>query len=904
MPEPSQGERLFGTLVRFLLPADFRERHGQDLTRVFGDLLAEARATGFLAIVRVWLREVPTLVSLAVRLRKTSGSIAKRRGVGAGISLLDIKLGVRMLAKQPALTLVAVFALAIAIPVGLVPEHFTSAIEAPLPVEDGERIRALRHLDLATSSERPLPLRDFEAWRTSLQTFGELGVTTIRAQFNVILEDGRAAPVAGAVVTASAFDILRVRPLLGRTLVHADEQAGGPDVVVIGYELWQSRLGGRPDVLGTPIRIAGSPHEIVGVMPRGFEFPFRDRLWLPLRIDLLNADAGSLGSYQVFGRLSPDATVEEARTEITTLAARQAPAEPGWVPDQQLKPQVVTFAEGFFGLPDGGFKVVPAYLAIQVLTLLLLAVACSNIGMLVFAKTAARTSELAVRTALGASRARVVTQLFTEALVFAALATGTGLLIADRVSIGFDFMTQMLPYWADLRVGRETVVWAISLAVVSAGLVSVVPALKVTGASVQQNIQRAAAGRSGIRFGGVSSALIIVDVMLAVVAIGVAVGLSDVFTQPTDSDGIASEQFLYSVIQIPRLDPTGERTEDAVFRLRAAETQSTLKNRLEAEPGVRGVAIANVLPGMDHPGFRVEVEDAAPDADPQGVRALRANVDIGYFEAMDRPLLSGRGFGQGDLTEGATAVIANTDFVERVLGGRNALGQRVRYRPRRGQEQGPWYEIVGVVGSLGMNEAMPGRDAGLYHPIAPGSISPIRLAIHLGSDPEAFAPRLRTLARETDPSAIVLEVVALDEVFSFNRFSLQWIEIGAFTLIGILLALSASGIFALMSFTVVQRTREIGVRAALGADTRDVAVTVARRSVAQLAIGILLGMPIAWRLLFELKRDLDRIPDHSPLVLAMVGGIGVLVLVGFVACVIPTRRALRITPTEALRSGS
>lgn len=295
---------VFRTLVRVLLPSSFREPHEEELLGVFDDLRREAQAAGAFAVLRLWMREVATLLSLAWQLRRESGPgrFASRSGLGSGISLLDVKLGVRMLVKQPALTLVAVFALAVAIPVGLVPEHFTSAIEAPLPVEDGDRVRVIRHRDVAASSELPLPLEDFEAWRTSLRSFGELAVTTIRGQFNVISEDGRAAPVAGAVVTASAFDVLRVVPLAGRTLLPDDERPGGPDVVVVGYDLWQTRLAGDSDAVGRSIRIGGVPHTVVGIMPEGFEFPFRDGLWLPLKTDVVRAGGAGLGSYQVFGR--------------------------------------------------------------------------------------------------------------------------------------------------------------------------------------------------------------------------------------------------------------------------------------------------------------------------------------------------------------------------------------------------------------------------------------------------------------------------------------------------------------------------------------------------------------------------------------------------------------------------
>ena len=200
-----------------------------------------------------------------------------------------------------------------------------------------------------------------------------------------------------------------------------------------------------------------------------------------------------------------------------------------------------------------------------------------------------------------------------------------------------------------------------------------------------------------------------------------------------------------------------------------------------------------------------------------------------------------------------------------------------------------------------MSSGEIGREAGLYHPLAPGDIHPIQLAIHVGSNPESFTPRLRALAGEVDPIAIISDPKTLDEIFSFNRLAMVWVKRGTWALVGILLALSISGIYALMSFTVGERTREIGIRAALGAPRGSIVFAIARRSLMQLGIGLILGMPIAWWLLLTMKLSLGRLPTHSPLALALGVGLGVTVLIGSLACVAPTRRALRIMPTEALQ---
>ena len=378
-----------------------------------------------------------------------------RRRFALGISWLDVKLGLRMLVKQPGLTLVAVFALAIGIPIGLLPTHLENALRAPLPVDQGDRILVLRNFNVATSNPEAASLRDFMEWREELTTFEAVGATSMRAFYNVISEDGSAAPVQGAEVTASLFDILRVPPLLGRTLISADEVVGAPTVAVIGYDLWQSRLDSDPDVVGRIIRIGRVSHTVVGVMPEEFRFPYREILWLPLRVSVFAEEEGDgPPTHVIFGRLADGISSEQAQAELTTVGRRIAIEFPET--HAQIQPEVVPFTIGLVGFPKGGLRGEPDYYLSQIFGLLVLVVACANVGMLIFARTRSRSSELAVRTALGASRIRVISQLFTEALVFAVLAAGMGLLIVDRIILGrIDWLLQLVPYWLDFGVTTD-----------------------------------------------------------------------------------------------------------------------------------------------------------------------------------------------------------------------------------------------------------------------------------------------------------------------------------------------------------------------------------------------------------------------------------------------------------------
>lgn len=890
-------------LLLLAFPQSFRHRFGDAMRDAFDAVCLEHRGHP-LRLLAFRLRTFADMAAAGVRerLRPSHHPRASRSDgwAGARLSSQDARLGLRMLAKHPGLTLVTVFALAIGIPVGLAPTHLANALEAPLPVPEGGRILLLRYWNPVTSRPEPTTLDDLRRWRDVMTTFGTLGAAR-RASYNVGTGDQLAPPVRGAEVTASAFDILRVPPLLGRTLGAADETPGAPLVAVIGYDLWQSRLAGDPRTVGRQVRIGGVAHTVVGVMPRAFRFPVNQQLWLPLRHGG-SAGAGGSRPLVVFGRLAEGAAAAAAQAQLAALGHRVALD----VPEERagLVPEVVPYSywsATVMGGPQGGIKATPEYYLSQALTLALLLVACVNVGMLIFARTAARSEELAVRTALGASRARIVSQIFTESLVLAGLSAGIGLVLIDRLPaflIGLATQGQM-PFWIDLGVGRETVVWTLGLAVASAAVVGIVPALRVTGRSIQWNIQHARAGRSGFGFGTASSALIVADVAIAVATVGLAAGMSYQLGETRDgrvATGIEAAQVLAAELGFP---PTDRKD----LRAAHAERRRALVARLESEPGVRGVAVASALPRMDHPVRTIEVERGAPADGTESRRVRVASVAPDFFATLGRPVLSGRGFDATDLRRGSTAVIVNTTFVATVLGGRNPIGTRLRFTGTSGDGRpGPWHEVVGVVGPLGMHVLNPERDEGVYLPLEPGT-TPVHLAIHVaGTDPEAFAPRLRALAGEVDPTMSIGVPIALDKVLESDWYLMAGMALGGGALVFLLLALAASGIYAIMSFAVAARTRELGIRAALGASRTGIVLTVARRAVAQIALGALLGTPVAVRIAFELLRDAGGGASSAAVIaVALAPGLVVMLVVSLIACTAPTLRALRVTPAEALR---
>ncbi len=829
---------------------------------------------------------------------------SRLRHRGPTTSWLDVKLGLRMAGRQPGLTAVAVFALAIAIPASMIPFQLVRAFQVDLPFDQGDRIVGLGNRNGRSARMSEASLRDFEGWRAAATSFTALGAARL-GSYNVISEDGRAAPVRGSEVTASTFGILRVAPLLGRPLLADDEVPGAPNVVVIGYELWESRLGGVPDVVGRTIRIGGVPHEIVGVMPEDFLFPWRDHLWLPLRARAVNYPPGGSPSLAVYGRLADGVRLEEASAEVESIGRRLTAEQP--VARAGIRSAAVPFATLVIGTDFSDDR---DFYVMKVVAMLLLSIACGNVGTLILARTASRAGELAVRTALGASRARIVSQLFVEALVLAVMAAGVGLVLANHLSHRFlaNFESEM-PFFLDFGVSRETVVWALLLAAASAVLAGVIPALKATGRGVQATLRRSAAGASGVRFGGLSSALIVAEVAVSVcfLALGgtlVRGALSD----RSVGMGIRAEEYLSVDVRMPRVEPTTAevQTFDAALRTRVATTQDELARRLASETGVLGVAFAGILPGHDHHDDWIEVEGEDAPPDPRGHFVRWTRVGLGFFAGLGQPILSGRDFDQADLTgtdpRARPAVIVNSSFVHDVLGDRSAIGRRFRYTPREGDQPGPWYEIVGVVGHLGMNEAAPDKDAGFYHPAAPGELNPVSVAIHLAGEPLAFVPRLRQIVAGVDPTAMVEDASLMTRVLSEVRLASQWGSLVLGLLASIAIVLSAAGLYALIAFTVSQRTREIGIRTALGAMPHDIVVAVARRAFVQLALGVALGAALSAlgvSHVFASDFTLTASTWSRP---ALITAVGTLTLtVGLLACVPPTLRGLRIRPVEALK---
>jgi putative ABC transport system permease protein len=832
------------------------------------------------------------------------------------MSWLDIKLGGRMLVKYPGLTIVGGFAMAFAILVGIVIFQFASLFLYPaLPLPGGDRIVQVELQDLIENETEPKALYDFLSWRDSLRTITNLGAWR-DSSATLIVAEGDARPAFVAEMSASGFAVASAQPLMGRVLAPADEHAAAPAVAVIGHELWQTRFGSDPNVLGRTVQLGDQHPTIVGVMREGFAFPVSHELWVPLKTALLDQAPRSGPAITVFGTLADGATFETAQAELTTHGQRVAvELKPT---HEHLAPRVVKYAD-MMAMNNG--EDMTFMLLIYSFIAMLVILICGNVGLLLFARAASRESDLIVRTALGAGRGRIVAQLFGEALVLGGAAAIVGLagavLILRNWAMTFlEINLGRLPFWFDLSLSPATVAAAIVLTVLAATVAGVMPALKITR-GMGDRLKQTTAGAGGLRFGGIWTVVIVAQVAVTVVFPAVVWFENVQLGRMQDfNPGFATEQFL--AVEIERDAPLdGNAKVDAAERnARLATTLGDLRARIAAQPGVAGLTFAESLPGGEYPERLIELGyDAAeaatraPETPAPFREATLAETDTEYFDVLGAPILAGRGFSAADAEPGALVAIVDQGFVENVLNGRNPIGQQVRF-VRPGNPEGPtaWYSVVGLVGNLDVGVPYrKGPFAGFYLPSSPERFDDVHMMIRVrGGDPMTVAPQVRETAAAVDPTLRLVQVQRLNEVSDGMLWIIRlWMSITA-GMSSVALILSLAGLYSVMAFTVSRRTREIGVRVALGGSRQRIVTAIFRRPLIQMGLGVLAGISvIALMTVLFPYTDGPGAGEAEGLTLAAIamqlGYAAVMFGICMLACVVPTRRALNIEPTVALR---
>jgi putative ABC transport system permease protein len=854
-----------------------------------------------------------------------------------GLSI-DLKLGTRMLVKYPGLTIVAVFALSLAIGAGAAYlEFINDLMHGKLPFNEADRIAGIQQWDQQSGNPDHRSTADFVAWRGTLRSFEDLAAYR-QLERNLITDDGRAEPVRGVEISAAAFRIARVPPLLGRTLVADDEKPGAPPVAVIGHDVWTARFDGDPHVIGRVVRLGNARYTVVGVMPEGFGLPTSHSLWVPLALNAPHYARREGAPIRIFGRLAPGVDLRMAQAEMNAIALRNAAEFPAT--DRHVRPIVKPYVESLWSAVEDSKIQTTVFYSANVLFLGLLALCGANVATLVFARTVSRDAEISIRTALGASRGRIAGQFFAEALVLCSIAAACGLAFASyslkwvEHTVTVAQGRRMMFWWND-KLSLTTFVYAAVLAVVAALIVGVTPALKATGRRVQERLRYASAASSaGLKFGGVWTVVIVSQVAVTVFFLSVVVMLGDAAylsnggERPRhfpDSEYVAGRLILDRAVTETSAEAK-QAEADHGRRIRA--TYDELARRLAAEPAIAGVTYAGRLPGTNQEETRIEVDGdarassnasasntsasnpSAPKAnasntsapDTNGRRVRTAEVGVNFAEVFQAPTIAGRSFIDTDLAPGRHVAIVDRSFVQHVLGGQHAIGRRVRDVARNGKPAGPWIEIIGVIRDLTDETNKPPGDVVMYLPTSPEAVFPLHVVVHAKSNPSAVMSRFRIIASEVDPTLRLIELQTMDQVGEFDPLAVDFFArlLGGVSAVALLLA--TAGVYALMSFTVARRRSEIGIRLALGASTGRIVLSTFSRVLAQVGLGLLAGSIPALALVMNLGPEMSAGATNQTAMMTCLVATCFVAGVTALACVMPARRALSIQPTDALKA--
>lgn len=874
--------RPIAVLLSVALPGDWRADIARDLEEAWTERRRErgaVRAAAWLLAQSLWfsLRFAPD------RIREV--------GPDTRLTSTDLKLAFRSVVRAPLVTTLTLVSLTVGIFAAVSGwTWIVGSLFTPPPFDGGERIVMVQDYNHTANYGVDVRAEEFLRRKESLTTFEALAAYQQR---NVVVGgDPEASAVRQAVL--ASWDLLhmaRTEPLLGRLPTPDDVVPGAPDVVVLPHADWVTFTGADPDIVGQRLDVGGVARTVIGVMPEGFGFPYSDLLWIPF--DERAAD----GTLRLVGKLREGVSLEAARAELAVVAR----PDPTQVSSTDAVEHLVTgLTRPMVNEREVFILILPIALLVLILTVM-----ATNVANLMLARNARRSAELAVRGALGASRPRIVGQLVSEVLLLVVLATLLGVW-ASQYAIDVFVSRVNLPLFTDYSLRPATVVFAAGLAALVTLVAGVAPALKATGPSPGDMLRDGLRGSSGVRFGRLTGALIVVQVTICVGFLSAATLLGQsLLTFTFDRYGIPAEETLVAQIYFgfpyelndpdAGIPPEEREARRVAFMLDATRKRQAIRDEVAELEGVRQVAFGSRFPGNESERAWVEVEGSSTAIQ----LAEAADAGRGYFELVDADVLVGRAFGDDEFSSGSGVVMVNEPFVRDRLDGTNPLGRRLRITPEGspGDAERPWVTIVGVVPDLGLNPGNPDNAAAVYQPLP--DINIVRMAVRGEGDPGVWTPRIVEIARRIDADIRVQWTRTLADqmnqpVAIFRGLGVAFLVLGALALV-----LSAASIHALTGAAVTRRTRELGIRQALGAGTWPIVQSVLARAGAQLAAGALLGGVLTVVLLRLATVMPWEVRQSNPAALALV--VGVLIVAGLAALAQPLGRALSIRPADAMR---
>ena len=801
----------------------------------------------------------------------------------------DIGYAVRILRNRIGVTSVAVIVMALGISLTASMYAIIKGVLFSAPdydaVEDIVYVQTTIPLSQFNQSVR---IHDYLDWREGQTVFKEMAAY-YSTSVNLSGDDVRAETYSAARITASTFDLLGRQPLIGRPFTPEQDLLPDQNEVILAHHIWDNRYGADPDILGKTIRVNARPTTVIGVMPDGFRFPELHDMWLPLAIDLAELERREGPGLQVLGRLSDGSTQVEAFAQITAIASRLAQQFPDT--NEDIVPVMELWTEAQF--VDDETRGLLYTMFVGVIGVLL--IACANVANLLFALTVARGKELAVRTALGAARFRVLRQLLSETLVLAAAGAVVGLVLTK---FSLDLFTRVvtplqIPPWMTFEVSPAVVMFVIGITFLSALVSGILPALQATRGDVHSILQDQSRGSSGRSVSKRSAALVVLEVSLSC-ALLVGAGLTIRSTlEITNADfGIEQEGILTAQLLLP-----GATYEDSLAR---RDVTDRLRTELGAIPGVTEVAITSNMPvlGTGLYFYGVLDHDYADDSEYRFGGYTR--VSPTFFDLIGAEIVAGRGIDETDVLGSQRVVILDQRFVEKNWPGEDALGKQVRLG--RSDSENPWHTVVGVVRTIDMLEPLQfaaETPENMFAPLGQNPVAGLSVMLKTNGDPLAAAMPVRDVITRIDSDISVSRVGTFEQ--RIKEASADFVIIGGmFAIFGVVALLLASvGLYAVMAFSVDRRTAELGIRMALGADSGSIVRLILRQGVWPLAVGMVLGLGLAVLLGRALSSFLFNVSAMDPV--TFVGIPLLLTAVSVVALLIPANRAARIAPVVALR---
>ncbi len=801
----------------------------------------------------------------------------------------DIRYGVRMLARHPTLSAAAILTFGLGI--GLTTTVFSvvnGALFKGLPFEHGDRLVAFLGTNPSRNIQRiPMSVQDLAVWHERQTVFEASGAYGM-APINLSIDGEQPERFSAGMMTTGAFDAVGVDPVLGRGFRAGDDQPGADPVILLSHQVWRDMFESSPDVVGTTVRANSVTRTVIGVMPEGFAFPVREALWVPLVVDPLATRRGAGPVLPYVGRLAPGVAIDAVRAQAAIVFAELEKDYPET--NEGLGAAVMPYAEQFIGPEVYGLLYTMLVAGIGVLL-----IACVNVSNLLLARASLRQREVAVRLALGASRGRVLSQLLTEVGVLAVGGVALGMLLSTLAMRWFldAIAVSPPPFWITFELDYRVMLFIAGITVAASVFAGLLPALQATRTNVAASVKDDSRGATGLRLGRFSGTLVVAEVAVSC-GLLIAAGL---MIRSIVQLGNVPMPFETEAVLTARINLPPEDYPDHAASIRFYED---LLPRLEAVPGVEAATLSDGLPAAGNGALPVQVDSQAYASERDYPVVREGIVTPGYFETFRTPVLQGRSFRPSDRADAELVAVVNESFVEMYLADGAVLGRRLKKsRPTDGDS--PWLTIVGVVPDLLM-QGIGNRNespAGYYIPIAQSDVSNfVSVAVRTQGAPEAVTSAVRSAVASLDPTLAIYDVRGMQDVIRQMTW-FYWIFGTFFMAFGaIALVLAVAGLYGVVSFSVTQRTREMGIRTALGAKGSELVRLAMRRSTIQLAIGLVLGFLLGLLASGPLEPLLWEVEPRDPLVMILVP----LVLAGsgLLAALLPARRASSVDPVVAL----